>query len=139
MRSGLGWLAVGFLGNGFAQFFQKYLHARGLGDYQASTLVIMYLSGTGFGLLMTLWFRGRVGRPERMLGLSVGLCSYAGNFAVLRALGSLPAYTVFPIVVAGPMLVVALFSRVVLDERLSRSAILGVLCGMTGAVLLTVG
>ena len=139
MKPGLGWLAVGFLGNGLAQFSQKYLHASGLGDYQAATLVIMYFAGAVFALLVTLWFGGRVGHLEWVVGLSVGFCSYAGNFAVLRALGSLPAYVVFPIVVAGPILVVALFSAIVLRERLSRSAIMGVLCGMAGAVLLTLG
>lgn len=139
MKSGLGWLAVGFLGNGLAQFFQKHLHASGLGEHQASTLVIMYLAGAAFALLITLWFRGRVGQPERLAGLGVGFCSYAGNFAVLRALGELPAYVVFPVVVAGPILIVALFSALVLGEQLSKSAIAGVLCGMAGAVLLTLG
>lgn len=136
---GLAWLSMAFLGNGLAQFFQKYLHASGLGAYQAPALVMMYLAGTLFALAAMLGFGGRARHREVLAGVGVGICSYAGNFAVLRALGSLPAYTVFPIVVAGPILVVALYARIVLHERLSRGAVSGIVCGMIGAVLLTAG
>jgi drug/metabolite transporter (DMT)-like permease len=133
------WLMIGFLGNGFAQFLQKYLHAVGLGAYQGAALIAMYATGALFALVLMLAFRGGVRRGEVVSGVGVGLCSYLGNFAVLRALGYLPAYSVFPIVVGGSILVVALSSWLILGERLGGSAKWGILCGILAVVLLTFG
>jgi drug/metabolite transporter (DMT)-like permease len=139
MRRTTLWLAAGFTGNGLAQFLQKYLHAAGLGAYQASALVAMYASGALFACALLAGFRGRVRWKEGWAGACVGLCSYAGNFAVLRALGYLPAYVVFPIVVGGPIILVALYSWLVLGEKLSFSAKSGILCGLFAVLLLTFG
>lgn len=133
------WLIVGFLGNGFAQFLQKYLHAAGLGSYQRPALIIMYATGALFAFVLMLAFRGCVRRGEIVGGVAVGLCSYLGNFSVLRALGRLPAYTVFPVVLGGSIFAVALFSWLVLDEHLSTSAKWGIFCGIVAVVLLAVG
>ncbi len=139
MKRTMLWLSFGFLGNGVAQFLQKYLHATGLGAYQASALIAMYAAGGLFALALLAGFKGRVGLVELGAGLGVGVCSYLGNFAVLRSLGYLPAYTIFPIVVGGPILLVALYSWLVRGERLSRSARLGIFCGLISVVLLTFG
>jgi drug/metabolite transporter (DMT)-like permease len=133
------WLAVGFIGNGFAQFLQKYLHAAGLGAFQASALIAMYVAGALFAAVLLLSFKGHLGRKECWAGLGVGLCSYAGSFAVLRALGSVPAYVVFPMVVGGPIVLVALFSWLVRGERLSASTKTGILFGLISVALLTLG
>ena len=138
MRQANLWIAVGFAGNGLAQFLQKYLHAAGLGAYQASALITMYAAGVLFAGVLLVARRGRLRGKELMAGLAVGLCSYAGNFAVLRALGHLPAYTVFPIVVGGPIVLVAFYSWL-RGERLSVRAKSGILCGILAVVLLTFG
>jgi drug/metabolite transporter (DMT)-like permease len=139
MKQATVWLMVGFLGNGLAQFLQKYLHEIGLSAYQRSALITMYGAGSLFALALMISFRGRVGRGEVVSGVGVGLCSYMGNFAVLRALGYLPAYSVFPIVVGGSILVVALCSWLIFGERLSGSAKWGIFCGVLAVVLLTFG
>jgi len=133
------WLAVGFIGNGFAQFLQKYLHAAGLGAFQASALIAMYAAGALFAAILLGSFKGHLGRRECWAGLGVGLCSYAGNFAVFRALGSVPTYVVFPMVVGGPIVLVALFSWLVRGERLSASTKAGILFGLISVALLTWG
>jgi drug/metabolite transporter (DMT)-like permease len=131
------WLAAGFVGNGFAQFLQKYLHAAGLGHYQASALIAMYATGSLFALALLAGFQGRLRGIEFASGLGIGLCSYLGNFAVLRALGDLPAYTVFPVVVGGPIILVALYSWLIMGERRSWQARAGIGCGLVAVVLLT--
>lgn len=133
------WVLLAFLANGMAQFLQKYLHAVGLGGYQKPALVTLYAAGALFAVFLLLQFKGRVTRQEILFGLGVGLGSYAGNAALLRALGDLPAYVVFPMVVGGPILTVALFSRLFLGERLGASGKVGILCGFAAVVLLTVG
>ena len=65
--------------------------------------------------------------------------SYAGNAALLRALGDVPAYVVFPMVVGGPILTVALISHFLLRERLGWSGKMGILCGFAAIILLTTG
>lgn len=139
MKRGLLWLACGFTANGLAQFLQKYLHGAGLGSYQASALIAMYAAASLLGLAMVLGFKGRLGAAEILGGLGVGVCSYTGNLAVLRALGYLPAYTVFPIVVGGPIMVVALYSRLFAGERLGGRARAGIVCGLAAVLLLTLG
>jgi drug/metabolite transporter (DMT)-like permease len=135
----MGWVLLAFLANGTAQFLYKVLHAVGLGDYQKPALVTLYVAGSLFALLLLVQFKGKVTRREVVFGVGVGLGSYAGNAALLRALGELPAYVVFPMVVGGPILTVALFSRIVLGDRLGRSGALGILFGFAAVLLLTLG
>lgn len=137
MKRGMLWLAAGFMGNGFAQFLQKYLHASGLGSFQASALIAMYVAGTLFALGLFAAFRGRLRGMEIATGLGVGLCSFLGNFAVLRALGDLPAYTVFPVVVGGPIVVVAMYSWFIMGEQQNWQVRAGIGCGLIAVVLLT--
>jgi multidrug transporter EmrE-like cation transporter len=139
MRRATLWLMLGFLGNGFAQFLQKYLHGIGLGAYQGSDLIAMCGAGAVFAFVLMVSFRGRVGRGELLSGVYIGLCSYLGNFAVLRALGYLPAYSAFPLIIGGAILLVALCSWLFFGERLSRTAKLGIFCGIVAVVLLTFG
>jgi len=139
MRRAFVWLALGFIGNGLAQFLQKYLHVAGLGAFQASALIAMYTGGALFAACMLGGFKGRARWKECWAGAAVGLCSYAGSFAVLRALGYVPAYTVFPMVVGGPIVFVALYSGLVRHERLSPSAKAGIACGLIAVVLLSLG
>ena len=135
----MGWAILGFVGNGLAQFFQKYLHASGLGSYQATALIVMYLAGVVFAAGLVVAFHGKFTRKELAYGALVGIASYAGNFAVLHALGYLPSHTVFPLIVGGPILVVAVWARLFEGERLTLSKKCGIACGLLSVVLLTVG
>ena len=133
------WILTAFLSNGIAQFLQKYLHAVGLGAYQQPALILIYISGALFALALMAGFRGRLGRMETVFGIGVGLSSYAGNAALLRALGNTPAYVVFPLVVGGPIITVAAFAHIFQRERLGLAGKLGLLCGVVAILLLTVG
>lgn len=133
------WLLTAFLANGMAQFLQKYLHAVGLGSFQKPALIMIYISGALFALVLLAGFHGRISRSETLFGIGVGLSSYAGNAALLRALGNSPAYVVFPLVVGGPILTVAAFSHLFLRERLSATGKIGLACGLVAILLLTVG
>ncbi len=132
------WALLAFLLNGISQFLQKYLHASGLGRYQSSALIAMYVAGAVGGALL-LAARGRAGRKELAAGAAVGFCSFGGNFAVLRALGSLPAYTVFSIVIGGAIVLVTALSWAFLGERPDRRVKLGLACGIAAVALLTLG
>jgi len=133
------WVGAAFLANGAAQFLQKYLHATGLGGHQAAALALMYAAGALMAALLAAVFRGRVRRGELAAGAVVGLCSYGGNFAVLRALGGLPGYTVFPVVVGGTIMLTAAVSWLALGERSNARARWGVALGVAAVALLTVG
>jgi drug/metabolite transporter (DMT)-like permease len=133
------WVLVAFLANGSAQFLQKYLHIIGLGAYQKTALITLYVAGAIFAVLLLVWFRGRLSRTEVLFGAGVGLTSYAGNAALLRALGDTPAYVVFPIVVGGPILAVAILSHLFFGERIGTAGKVGILCGFIAVVLLTMG
>jgi len=135
----MAWVLIAFLANGSAQFLQKYLHAIGLGSYQKPALITLYAAGALFAVLLLLWFRGRLSRTETVFGIGVGLTSYAGNAALLRALGDTPAYIVFPMVVGGPILTVAILSHLLFGERIGTPGKVGILCGFIAVVLLTMG
>ena len=133
------WLLTAFLSNGLAQFLQKYLHAVGLGSYQKPALILIYASGALFALILLAGLHGRISRSEAVFGIGVGLTSYAGNAALLQALGRSPAFVVFPLVVGGPILTLAACSHFFLGERLSATGKTGLACGLTAILLLTVG
>lgn len=132
------WLAIAYVFNGLAQFFEKYLQVHGLGAYIPTALLLMYGVGIIANVVVCLAARGRVSRLELAWGVGVGLCSFGGNYAVLEALKFLPAYTVFPIVIGGPIVVVAVCSWLLLGERLSASAKCGIACGIVAIALLTI-
>ncbi|MGH9398124.1 MAG: EamA family transporter [Terriglobia bacterium] len=132
------WLIIAYIFNGLAQFFEKYLQVHGLGAYIPSALILMYGVGIVVSVAVVFISRGKVSRTELLWGAGVGICSFGGNFSVLSALKSLPAYTVFPIVVGGPIVVVAVCSWLFLGERLSVSAKWGIVCGIIAIALLTI-
>lgn len=132
------WMMLIFLGNGSAQFFQARLHLAGLDALQPSALVMMYISGAIFSAGALLVFRGRIDRQAWVYGAAVGLASYAGNFSVLRALGVLHPHVVFPVVICGPIILTALYSRMFEGIRLSSRQSFGLTCGIAAVLLLTI-
>ncbi|MGH9451564.1 MAG: EamA family transporter [Terriglobia bacterium] len=132
------WLVIAYIFNGLAQFFEKYLQVHGLGAYIPSALLLMYGVGIAASIGVFYASRGKISRAELMWGAAVGFCSFGGNFSVLKALKLLPAYTVFPIVIGGPIVVVAVCSALFLRERLSASAKWGIVCGVVAIALLTI-
>ncbi len=132
-----GSMALIFLGNGTAQFFQARLHHLGLDALQPSALVMMYLSGTVFCAGMLVLFRGEVSLAALRFGGLVGLASYAGNFCVLRALASAPSHVVFPLVICGPIVLTVLYSRLFERIRLNASQAWGLVCGMLAVAMLS--
>lgn len=132
------WIALGFLGNGLAQFFQKYLHICGLGGYQAYALMLMYGAGLLFTLALFVINRGKISSGAAIwLGIATAVASYIGNFCTLRALGELPSHIVFPLIVGGPILVIAIWQHMVRKQRLSRSKAWGVALGLLAVICLT--
>jgi len=132
------WLIIAYFANGLAQFFQKYLQAQGLGAYVPTALIMMYCASFVIGIPLHWIFRGRVSRRELVWGLAVGIFSFGGNYSIIQALRYLPAYTVFPIAVGGPIVVVAICSWLIFGERLTASAKWGIVCGTVAVGLLTV-
>ena len=132
------WLIIAYLTNGLAQFFQKRFQVQGLGAYVPSGLIVMYSVGAAIGLVFHLILRGKISRAELKWGTSVGVCSFAGSFSVIKALRYLPAYTVFPIAVGGSIIVVAICSWLFFGERLGASAKWGIVCGIAAIALLTI-
>lgn len=132
------YMALIFLGNGAAQFFQARLHQVGLDAFQSSALVMMYLSGAVFCLGMLLLFHGRLDLASLRYGAAVGLASYAGNFAVLRALATTPTHIVFPLVICGPIVLTVFYTRFVEGSRLSIRQSCGLACGVLAVLTLTV-
>lgn len=131
------WIALGFLGNGFAQFFQKYLHALGLGSYQAVALLLMYFVGLLFAIALLKANRAVLSRQSIWSGSLTAVASYIGNYAVLQALGTLPAHVVFPLIVGGPILLVAAWQYFFDRFSLSTRRIAGLVCGLFAVILLT--
>lgn len=132
------WLLIAYIFNGLAQFFEKYLQVHGFGAYVPSALILTYAVGVAAGIPILLLSRGKVSRAELFWGAGVGVCSFGGNFSVLSALRLLPAYTVFPVVIGGPIVMVAICSRLLLGERLNTSAKCGIVCGIIAIGLLTI-
>jgi drug/metabolite transporter (DMT)-like permease len=131
------WIALIFLGNGLAQFFQASLHLDGLDLFLPNALLLMYLAGGIFAAVGLATFHGRLGRQEWFFGAVVGIASYAGNLSVLQALRTVPARTAFPFVVAGPIVVVAIYARLVQGVKLTPRKSIGIVLAVTAIALFT--
>lgn len=130
-------MLLGFLGNGFAQFFQKYLHVLGLGNYQAAALLLMYFTGLVFAMALLAANRAAFSWQSIRPGAVTAVASYLGNYAALQALSTLPAHVVFPLIVGGPILLVAVWQYFFDHLSLSPRKIAGFVCGLLAVILLT--
>ncbi|PPS90136.1 DMT family transporter [Streptomyces sp. MH60] len=95
-----------------------------------------------FTMLIPAYFAMRGNKFDRrpvaaMYGLIAGLTGAGGQLLLFQALADGPAYLIFPLVSLSPVITV-LMATVLLRERLTRLAVVGVVAALVAIVLLSI-
>jgi drug/metabolite transporter (DMT)-like permease len=95
-----------------------------------------------FTMLIPAYFAMRGNRFDRrpvaaMYGLIAGLTGAGGQLLLFQALSDGPAYLIFPLVSLSPVITV-LMATVLLRERITRLAVVGVVAALVAIVLLSI-
>jgi drug/metabolite transporter (DMT)-like permease len=132
-------LAAFFL-NGACVFGLRMLAGRGLAQqYTPVYLVYWYLGGFAFGLLGLIKTRNKLTLANAVIGALMCLSSIGGQFFMGLAFShGAPGSVVFMLAMGASMCVVVLGGVVFFRERVGVYAKLGIVTGLTAAVVLSV-
>ena len=127
-------ISSAFFLNGIPQVAQSLVAKAAVADY-APFLFINYFSGAIVLFLVTL--RGRhFNVPTILFGSGGAVGSVLGYACVLKSLEFLKPPVVFPISLNGPVVAATMLSRLFFRERISRLGYVGIVCGITGIIIL---
>lgn len=131
-------MLVILLTNGMSAFGLKVIAAWGLPELtRFPYLAAWYAAGLiSIGVPMAL-LKIRPGLKEVAWGSVLAVLSMGGQLAMAMSLErGVPGHVVFPVSIGGSIFVVALAGRLFFGERMNRTSMVGVLCGLSAVILL---
>jgi drug/metabolite transporter (DMT)-like permease len=137
----LKWLALtgaAFLLTGIPQLSQAA--AARLGDIDL--WFYLFLTFSAGAVALWVFLLAKKAKTRRGLfgyGTLAAAGSVAGNFFLLRALGTLPEPVVFPVSMAGPILAAVLLSVYYFREKIKPLGYVGIAAGLAGIIFLALG
>lgn len=132
-------MVIILLTNGMSAFGLKVLAGWTLpASVQFPYLTVWYAAGLA-SIAVPMLLRGvRPTRKEVIWGAVMAALSMAGQLAMAAALAAgVPGHIVFPLAIGGSVFFVALAGWLWFGERLNRATALGVICGFSAVVLLS--
>ena len=105
-------------------------------DQKPTYLFAAFLVSAIPSVACMIYRRKPIGIKEVGLGLVLGGSNVLQTFFLLRALGQLPKFQVFPIVSAGGLIFVTLVATAVFKEKLTRKSYAGIVFATVALVLL---
>ena len=130
-------MILAFLANGLAAASQKVLVERGFGDFAWQFYAVLYWSGFALMLGLSLLKAGMPHRREFGTAFVMGVCSVAGNVALVLALArKVPGSVAFPVGNGGSLTLVVLAGVLFFKERVNPIGRLGIACGLSAILLL---
>jgi len=133
-------MIIAFFLNGLSPFGLRILADLGLGSqHTRSYLIFWYLSGLCFVLVMFLRNTGKLTVNEMLVGIALGFFSICGQtFLGLTLSGGLAGNVVYPVTLAGGLLIVVLSGVFVFKERIGKVGIAGITLGILSLALLSI-
>lgn len=130
-------MILAFVANGLAAGSQKVLVERGFGDFAWQFYIVLYWAGFLLMLLLSLLKEGMPNRREFGTAFVMGLCSVAGNVALVLALArNVPGSVAFPVGNGGSLTLVVLAGVLFFKEHVNPIGRLGIACGLSAILLL---
>jgi multidrug transporter EmrE-like cation transporter len=132
-------MLIAFLLNGLSPFGLRILADLGLAtNHTSSYLIFWYLSAVAFVLLIFLRRPERPAPSEIVVGAVLGFFSVCGQTALGMALArGLDGNVVYPVTLAGGLLIVVLAGVVVFKERIGVAGVAGISLGILSLALLS--
>lgn len=133
-------MLIAFLLNGLSPFGLRILADLGLASTETSSyLIFWYLSAVAFILTIYLRAPKRPAAGEIYVGAVLGFFSVCGQTALGLALSrGLDGNVVYPVTLAGGLLIVVLAGVFVFQERIGKAGIAGILLGILSLALLSI-
>jgi multidrug transporter EmrE-like cation transporter len=134
-------MMIAFLLNGLSPFGLRVLADLGLGSqYTRSYLIFWYLSGLCFVLVLYLKSGGRPTGREVFVAAVLGFFSVCGQtFLGLALAKGLAGNVVYPVTLAGGLIIVVLSGVLVFKEQIGKAGIAGIALGIFSLALLSLG
>jgi len=117
------------------KFFK--LHFPSIDDSFFLALVFFSAMAWSWGYTLVI-SRQRIKRGDVLAGLCLGIPNYLCSYFLLKTLEKIPAYTVFPLINTGIILVSALMGYLLFQEKLDRKRLLFIFLGIVAVILLTI-
>ncbi len=132
-------MIIAFFLNGLSPFGLRILADLGLASqHTRSYLIFWYLSGLCFVLILFLRASGRPTLKETLVGAVLGFFSVCGQtFLGLALARGLAGNVVYPVTLAGGLLIVVLSGVLVFKERIGKAGIVGITLGILSLALLS--
>jgi multidrug transporter EmrE-like cation transporter len=130
---------IAFFLNGLSPFGLRILADLGFASQHTSGyLIFWYLSGLSFVLVLFLRVSKRPTLKEIFVGATLGVFSVCGQtFLGLALARGLAGNVVYPVTLAGGLLIVVLSGVLVFKERIGKVGILGISLGILSLALLS--
>lgn len=134
-------MVVAFLLNGLSPFGLRVLADLGLAaQYTRSYLIFWYLSGLGFVFVLYLRDSARPTPKELLVGAVLGFFSVCGQtFLGLALSRGLAGNVVYPVTLAGGLIIVVLSGVLAFKEQIGKAGIAGIALGIFSLALLSLG
>jgi multidrug transporter EmrE-like cation transporter len=134
-------MIIAFLLNGLSPFGLRILTDLGLASqHTRSYLIFWYLSGLCFVLILYLRAFGRPTLNEVLVAAVLGLFSVCGQtFLGLALSRGLAGNVVYPVTLAGGLIIVVLSGVLVFKEQIGKAGIAGIALGIFSLALLSLG
>jgi hypothetical protein len=130
-------LAIAFVFNGLMSVSGKVLEEQGLNGYLKIYLISYHSIALLLVALYMVWKKQMsVSFAEWVLGVLIGITSFSGLAAMLRALDGIDGIFVFPAVWGGSMILTAVLGTVLFKEKMNLKIAGAMILGITGLVLL---
>jgi len=132
-------MLIAFFINGLSPFGLRILADLGLASqHTRGYLIFWYLSGLSFVLVLFLRAPRRPTLKEILVGAALGVFSVCGQtFLGLALARGLAGNVVYPVTLAGGLLIVVLSGVLVFKEQIGKVGILGISLGILSLALLS--
>jgi len=129
---------LAFFFNGLCLLFSKILVQAGLGGRSLFYLFAFYSAGFLWSFFQCL--KGGIvpSKKDVLTGMGAGPSSYLGSLFLMFALNKVPGTVVYPVAVGGNLVTVTLFAVIIFREKIGIRAVIGIVSGIIGLILISV-
>lgn len=125
-----------FVANGFVGVAVRLFHQVGAPEERVYFFGALFATAAVCSCLVLVLTRRKVGGPDVVPGVFLGIWNTGASFLLLVALATVPGFVAFPLQSALALVLTAAAALLIWRERLSAAAAVGIVLAVAAAVLL---
>ena len=131
-------LILGLLCNGTVDSFLKIFEEFGSQNLNDWFMGLTFIFASLICFIIAIAKKGRIGKKEIAIGLSLGIPNYLSSLFLLKSLSDVSAYIAYPTYSVGAILVVIAASTFIFKERMTKWCMLSIMLLIPSILLLTI-